>query len=307
MERHEQLEAWVNDKMASTQPADWPDPADGWQRFERRVDPPRRRVWVWAAATVAVLVAITALPATRTAAQRLWDEVFIGRFAVVTTDFEHGAAASLFSPEMRRQPEPSPVASLEEAANTAGFWPRLPGSGVFSAQPKFSVTDVGLAALPIDVPAIRPLAVRAGIPASDVPDSWGGRLELHIGPVVVADYNGVLLLQSLPFQMTKPAGLDLELFSRIGFRSLGMSEEEARAMSMDVAMSPAYLTLVPKEEEELFTRFKTKTGTGVMIAEVYGHGKIAALWSGADRLYALFPAEGEISKEFVIKVANAVD
>ena len=118
-------------------------------------------MWVWAAATVAVLVAIAALPATRTAAQRLWDDVFIGRFAVVTTDFEHGAAASLFSPEMRRQPEPSPVASLEEAANTAGFWPRLPGPGVFSAQPKFSVTDVGLAALPIVVEDLAVVAAHA--------------------------------------------------------------------------------------------------------------------------------------------------
>ena len=121
------------------------------------------------------------------------------------------------------------------------------------------------------------------------------------------DYNGVLLLQSLPFQLKKPADFDLELFYRIAFRTLGMSDGEARAMSVDAAMSPAYLTLVPKDEAELFTRFKTKTGTGVMISEVYGRGKIAALWSGVDRLYALFPAEGEISKEFVLKLARALE
>ena len=34
---------------------------------------------------------------------------------------------------------------------------------------------------------------------------------------------------------------------------------------------------------------------------------IAAIGRGVDRLYALFPSEGEISKEFVVKVANAVD
>jgi hypothetical protein len=226
----------------------------------------------------------------------------------VTTDFEHGAVAHLFSPEFRLRPEPSPVASLEEAGNTAGFWPHLPGPGVFTSQPKFSVTDVGLAALPLDGPAIRSLAVKAGIPASVVPASWiDGLLELRVGPIVVADYNGVLLLQSLPFQLKTPADFNLELFYRIAFRSLGMSDEEARAMSVDAAMSPAYLTLAPKEEQELFTKFKTKTGSGVMISEVYGNGKIAALWSGVDRVYALFPAEGEISKEFVVKVANAVD
>ena len=308
MDSHEQLEAWVNQRLTSSLPAAWPDHGDGWRRLERRLDRPRRRVWVWAATAAAGLVAVFALPATRTAAQRLWDQVVVGRIEVVTTDFEHGAVAHLFSPEIRRQPEPSPVASLEEAGNTAGFWPRLPGPGVFSSQPKFSVTDVGLAALPLDGPAIRSLAVRAGISASEVPASWNdGMLELHIGPIVVADYNGVLLLQSLPFEMKKPADFNLELFYRIAFRSLGMSDDEARAMSVDAAMSPAYLTLVPKDEEELFTRFKTRTGTGVMISEVYGRGKIAALWSGVDRLYALFPAEGEISKEFVIEVANAVD
>ena len=31
-----------------------------------------------------------------------------------------------------------------------------------------------------------------------------------------------------------------------------------------------------------------------------------SLWSGVDRLYALFPSEGEVTPEFVIRVANAV-
>ena len=52
---------------------------------------------------------------------------------------------------------------------------------------------------------------------------------------------------------------------------------------------------------------KTKSGTGVMIEEVYGPGKIAAIWSGSDRVYALFPSEGEVTKEFVVKVADALD
>jgi hypothetical protein len=308
MENREQLEAWVNQRLTSSLPTQWPDPTAGWRRLERRLDAPRRRPWVWAAAAAAVLLVVFVLPATRTAAQRLWDQVFVSRIDVVTTDFEHGAVASLFSPEFRLRPEPSPVASLEEAANTAGFWPHLPGPGVFSSQPKYSVTDVGVAALPVDGPAIRALAPQAGVPAGEVPNSWNdAMLELRIGPVVVADYNGVLLLQSLPFQLKKPADFDLELFYRIAFRALGMSVEEARAMSVDAAMSPAYLTLIPKEEQELFTKFKTKTGTGVMISEVYGAGKVVALWSGADRLYALFPATGEVSKEFVLKVARALE
>ena len=44
-----------------------------------------------------------------------------------------------------------------------------------------------------------------------------------------------------------------------------------------------------------------------MIEEVYGPGKIAALWSGSDCIYALFPATGEVSREFIISVANSLE
>jgi hypothetical protein len=297
--------------MASSVPAEWPDARDGWRLLQRRLDPPKRRprmVWATLGAVAAVLVVVFVLPVTRTAAERLWDQVFVGRIEMVTTDLERGAVASLFSPEVRLQVEMGTVTSLEEAGNAAGFWPRLPGPGIFSSPPKFSLTGVGLAALPLNGPAIRSLAVRAGIPATSVPASWdNGMLEVHFGPVVVADYDGVLLAQSLPFEMKTPADFDLELFYRIAFLSMGMSEQQARAMSADAAISPAYLTLVPKEEQELFTKFTTKTGTGVMIAEVYGRGKIVALWSGVDRLYALYPTKGDITKDFIIKVANSID
>jgi hypothetical protein len=43
------------------------------------------------------------------------------------------------------------------------------------------------------------------------------------------------------------------------------------------------------------------------IDEVYGPGKIVAVWSGPDRVYALFPDTRAVSREFVITVANAVE
>jgi hypothetical protein len=125
--------------------------------------------------------------------------------------------------------------------------------------------------------------------------------------VIIADYEGVLLLQSLPFQLIKPADFDLELFYRIAFQALGMTEQDARALSIDLAISPSLLMFMPMEERELLREFKTKSGTGMMIEEVYGPGKIAALWSGSDRLYALFPATGEVTREFIVEVANGVD
>ena len=128
MERHEeQLDAWVSERMTGrpSLPAEWPDDRDGWRRLEQRLAlprlavsrltrsrltlsrlTPRRRAWVWAAAAMVAVAAVIALPAARTAAQRLWDEVFVGRFELLPTDFEHGAVAHLFSPEFRLRPEP---------------------------------------------------------------------------------------------------------------------------------------------------------------------------------------------------------
>jgi hypothetical protein len=42
----------------------------------------------------------------------------------------------------------------------------------------------------------------------------------------------------------------------------------------------------------------------MMIADVYGPGTITAVWSGPDRVFALF---GAVSRDFVINVANTMD
>jgi hypothetical protein len=310
MEKDEHLERWVQVRMtASEVPPQWPDAAAGWRHLEHRLTRRPRRAALWVATAAAACVAVLAYPPSRITAQRFWDEVVLGRIQVLTTDFErHGAAASFVSLEMQVRTEADPVSSLEEASRVAGFTPRLPQAGVFTVAPAYSVTDVMSARLQLRTPAIRYLLAQAGGSSSEVPDAWNGVvLEARVGPIVVADYNGVLLLQSLPFRLIKPVDFDLELFYRIAFQSIGMNEDDARALSADAAISPALLMVMPKEERDLVHEFRTKSGTGMMIEEVYGPGKIAALWSGADRLYALFPASGEISREFVIKVANALE
>jgi hypothetical protein len=63
----------------------------------------------------------------RAIAQRLWDQVVLGRLQVLITNYdEQGAAASVFSPDIQHQPELRPVASLEEAGRIAGISPQLP-------------------------------------------------------------------------------------------------------------------------------------------------------------------------------------
>jgi hypothetical protein len=49
-----------------------------------------------------------------------------------------------------------------------------------------------------------------------------------------------------------------------------MTESQARGLGADLSISPALLTFMPREESDLLTAFKTNTGTGVMIEEVFG-------------------------------------
>ena len=224
---------------------------------------------------------------------------------MLVTDYaSSGAAVGFASLEMQLRTDPRPVASLDEATRAAGFVPRLPAI-IFADAPSYSVTGEGFATVKLRTPAIRYLLAEAGGSASDVPDDWNdATLDVRLGPVVIADYDGTLLLQSRPFRLTTPAGFDLALFYRIAFRSMGMREQDAAALSSDMGFSPALLMFMPKEDRNLLREFRTPRGTGMMIAEVYGTGTIAALWSGADRLYALY---GKIDEDLVTRVANSLE
>jgi hypothetical protein len=306
MERHEHVEEWVNQRMrVSALEAEWADPAAAWTRFDQRLARRSNHAWRWAIASGVLCAAVFVLPATRAIAQRLWDQVVLGRIQVLVADYESsGAAVNFASFEMQIRTEPRPVASLDEATRAAGFAARLPAI-IFADAPRYSVTDEGFASLKLRTPAIRYLLAQVGGSASDVPDNWNGAtLDVRLGPIVFADYDGTLLLQSRPFRLITPAGFDLALFYRIAFRSMGISEQDAGALSRDMGVSPALLMFMPKEDRDLLREFNTPRGTGMMIAEVYGKGTITALWSGSDRLYAL---HGKIDEELVTRVANALE
>ena len=311
MEKPDRLEEWVSQRMVASSPATgWPDAAAARTRLDRRLAVRPRRLWLWAGATAAACLGVLfAVPGSRAVARQLWDQVVLGRIQVLVADFDgEGSAAGLFAPDIRQRPETTPVSSMQRAVDLAGFTPHLPGPGVFAVPPTYSVASVTVATLTLRAPAIRHLFARAGGSASEVPDSWDGVvLEARAGPMIIADYDGVLLVQSRPFELVKPADFDLELFYRIAFRLLGMSDAEARAYGADLGISPALLMVMPREDRELLREFVAKSGRGVMIDEVYGHGKIVGVWSGRDRIYAQYPDTKEVTREFGMQVANAVD
>jgi hypothetical protein len=308
MDLHDQLDEWVNGRMAASQlPHGWPDGDAARRRLDQRLAQRPRRIVLWVSAAAAMCIALLVLPQTRAVAQRLWDQVVLGRLQVLIAD-DDGAAASFFSPEFQRRPEPRPVRSVEDASRLAGFTPRLPGLDAFATAARYSVTDETSATLRLDIRGIRRLVARAGGASSEVPDTWNGAvLEVRVGPVIIADYGSTLLLQSLPFQLMTPPDFDLEVFYRIAFRSFGMSEHDARTLGADLGISPALLTFMPKEDDALVHEFQTRSGTVLMIDEVYGHDKTLAVWSTPDRLYALFGATAAMSRTFVTEVASAVE
>jgi hypothetical protein len=309
MDQHDHLvEEWVSRRMAAAaSPDDWPNAAAGWRRVRSKMGARSRRGWIWAGATAAACAAALAVPSARATARQLWDQVILGRVQVLLLDLE-GGGAGFVMPDVYKRPEASPVSSIEEASRAGGFSPRLPRPGIFKAAPTFSVTDVGAARLTVRTAALRYLVARFGGSASQVPAAWNGAtLEVRAGPIIVADYGGTLLLQSLPFELIKPADLDLERFYPVAFRALGMSESDARAFGADLSISPAMLMVMPKEERHLIDEFSTRSGAGIMIHEVYGAGKTVAVWSGADRVYALYPSTATITRGFVLEVADALD
>jgi hypothetical protein len=266
-------------------------------------------MFVWAGATATLLAVILALPGPRVSAQILWDRVIVGRIQVMMLDDDvAGAAAGMFGNEIHGGLETRSVESLEEASRVAGFVPRLPAWDVFpSISPTYTVADT-TGRVRLRTPALRYLLHEAGGSAGEVPDSWNGAvIETRIGPVVIADYDGILLLQSLPFEVTKPADLDLQQFYWVAFRILGMSPSEAWTRSTELAISPALLMFMPPEDRDLVHPFSTASGTGVMIEGVYGPGKTVAVWSGSERVYALYPETREISRAFIATVAAALD
>jgi hypothetical protein len=310
METHDRLEGWVNQRIAGSQiPPGWPDEDSARRRLEQHIAARRsHRIVLWVGATAALCAALFVLPQPRAIAQRLWDRVFFGRVQVLITVADQGADPGLFSPDLAHAPEARPVATAVDASRAAGFVPRLPGLDLFATAPRYSVTDATSATLRLRTAAIRDLVVRAGGFAADVPDSWNDAvLEVRIGPVMIADYEGILLLQSLPFQLMTPPNFDLEAFYRIAFRSFGMSEQQARTLSADLSLSPAFLTFMPKEDERFVHEFTTRRGTGILMDGVYGDGKRLAVWSTPDRFFALFGTTAALSSTFVMEVANVLD
>ena len=150
---------------------------------------------------------------------------------------------------------------------------------------------------------------RAGVADQVVPRSWdGARLALHTSAIVLAEWPGLVLAQSLPPTLTAPSDFDFPAFSALVLRVVGVGPEEAQRLARRAGTVPPWLAPIARDFEESATleEIALRSGPATLLREVDTGGavkRITVVWSAPDRVYLL---SGTLSRELTIAVADAV-
>jgi hypothetical protein len=297
--------SWVANRLATIEPQWSPNLARGRELLDARLAGRRHsRTWmVAAAATVAVCVALLALPGTRALAQELWYRFVLNRVDVVRLDL---SKLPLHMQVTTNGLEQS-VQNMDEAERKTGFRPYLPSPGVLYATPDFSVTGPIAVEQTIHVRDIESALGRVGASDVHVPAEWEGvQLRSEIGPMVAANYpDDVHILQARPIELSVPSGFALEDFAEVAFRSMGVSLWEARAMAQKFAAHPAWLLDIPSNAMVNVQEVALRAGPALQIEDIDEMGAIrrtTVVRSTSERMYSVSSRNQELS----IKIANAL-
>jgi hypothetical protein len=301
---------WVDGQLASLPSIDRePNAAKALASLRARETNMRaaRRRLTWAVATASVIcIAVLALPGSRALAQRLWDSFLLKRAEVVRVSFENipeGLRADVLSGGSG----PEGVSSIDEAERRAGFRPILPGAGILSARPSLSVSTTIDGRLTLRRPELSKALEKAGVSGVEVPQDWEGRsIALEVGPIIVADYGELTLLQCRPITLMAPSGFDTARFLEVAFRILGADEGEARRLKDRFAANPAWFWAIPRDKQATIQEISLHSGPGIYIEDFDSHGAregAAVIWNTPDRIYL---AGGRTSRELALAVANSI-
>jgi hypothetical protein len=301
---------WVEDRLESLEvsPDFQADPVRLHARLRERMSMARttvRRLRVVGAMT-AVLVAVLALPGPRAAAQRLWNQLTLGRVAVVAIDRsdlpEDIAAVFAMQPQPWSQ---ASVGSVDEAERIAGFRPLLPSPSVLNGRPTLSVIgSVSLSTKTLNTAEIEQVLAAAGVTDLAVPKQWEGTtLVAHGGPVVVAEYQDFELIQAAPFRMTTAAAFEFGRFMEIAFRVFGRDAGEARTLGRRFAANPALVMHFPKRGP--VREVPLRSSTGVFVGDPNGSEGICFFWNTQDRIYVI--SADKMTEDQAAAVANSLE
>jgi hypothetical protein len=229
---------------------------------------------------------------------------------------------SLFisQPTVVGTPKSSRFATVQEAAQAAGFTPDQPT--IFPSAPastRFTVQDNMKVTTQVNVQTIRKLLQTAGITDVSLPDALGSEpITADVPPFVESRYTGngysMMLVQGHSPNVTLPKGVDLAQLGKAGLELLGMQPEQADQMSRQIDWSstlvvpfPAGLSDVLKVDiggsqgmlvtAQNLSSSKDATGMGNMMA-VY--------WQKGDRFYVLAAHGPNMTTDKLLLAARSV-
>lgn len=298
---------WVDDRLASLN-ASGGSPADlvrARAKLRARQNGPvrSRRLWLPLAATLCL--ALAALPWPRALAQQLWNRLLLDRVAVVQVDREDlsDEIAAVFTMEPRPFDQ-EPVADEAEAERIAGFRPRLPPDAILNGKPALSIVRRAvLATRPLKTADMERALIGAGVSDLTVPKEWEGlTLVAEAGPVIVADYNALQIMQSAPFRMNTPPEFQFGRFMEMAFRVFGRSATEARVLGAKFEANPALVLHFP--ERAPVRDVALRSGSGIIVGDLTSDELICFFWNTSERIYIV--SATNVSENTLLELANSI-
>lgn len=280
-----------------------------------------------AAAILLALVFVVSLPPTRALAQDFLDLFRVKKFATITIDPARMKqldnldvdTEKLFADNVQVLQEPGKpvqVASVEEAAQRAGFQVAAPSQVPQGAKLQVAVQGAGAMVITANVAKTQELLELAGVNDVKIPAQLdGAQITVRKPAAVILTYKlkdgNLSLMQSPSPEIELPQGVELKQLGEIGLRVLGLSADEARDFANKVDWSSTFLIPIPANAAEV--RQVTVNGAdGLMLTSngaarngrsLYAKGDSVLLWANNGMVYAM---QGNTNAVDLLELANSV-
>jgi hypothetical protein len=217
----------------------------------------------------------------------------------------------LGEPEVINNPAPPrTVATAEEAAQAAGFVPRLPAD--FPTPPSTTeivVRDRTVAKFQVNVEGARQLLSMMGVDDVTIPDALGAEpIIADVAPLVRthyenADYN-LTLLQSTSPDVTLPDGVELAQLGKAALRVLGMDPARAEALSQSIDWNSTLIFPFPTGISNIRQVSVGELQGMLMGSDEGGESRWQLYWQRGDRFFML---QGEgVQESDLLQIAESV-
>lgn len=289
-------------------------------RFEQRSVlgfPFRGHGWVALAASLAIVAVAFSVPSVRVGAQAFLDMFRVANIVGVSfnaaqlrsrADNELDLTALIGGPVDTLEPSPAPVtvATVDEAAETAGFDVLEPAwSPVGLELGDIQVAGEEAAHFTPSTENLELIMDALGIDDLTVPDGLDGEdVSVLIPSIVQLSYGGtdgtrVEFLQALSPEVTMPAGLDLPALAEIALRIAGLDREEAYDLASTIDWRSTLIVPVPAGEAT-FEKIDIGGHEGVAVLPNAGGFRVL-LWADGTRVFAL---SGSLALDELIEMAQ---